>query len=1007
MKFTFILKYNNEKMLSDFRNARIFEGVEFLIPCAEEKRNVKNKFYEIKYVEENLSLLELLKKSTGDYTVIIDNPVRFTSDFVDEFSPSSSLLSKVLSTSKKGLSLLDTAVLWKDGGTTTYKTKIENYEELGKEEFLLAMSDFFAFSAYENKIIGKDLLKVLISEMTESIEEINDCYSFNLLLKETLLENPSFEIEFLNGVFSVIDWKKQDLLLTERLEEGRWFYDFIESLEKFFANVTDEVSSGIVNQLLWRADWAMTPKQIEKLLVFVSDEVEVNNEIPDSQNVDQLIKILPNYLKAKKPEKELDLKIYVSMHKPSFVPENKYLYPIQVGTEIAEKKFDGVLYDNTGENISEKNKRYNEMTAQYWAWKNEKADYYGFWHYRRYFVFNHDTPTTIWGVIPDTKITQKALKKYSITEEEMASMIDGFDLILPEYWNIKYGGDKVEEATVEQHWNHNLNPADLEILKKVIQEKYPAFSLALNQTLSSTKEPFFNMFIMEKELFNEYNEFAFGVLAEVEKALGDDHELYSVEWYRTLGHLGERLVAIFTHYVLENKKQLNVLNLPVVQWSDTTPEAKKIQPAFKTKNIPIVLAYGNEYTKYAAVLLNSIVKNSSVENNYDIIVFHTTITEENQRRIVNEFSQDNISIRYVNVEVNITKHGRLEGNAHISMETYYRYLIPELLMEDKAIYIDSDTVVEQDLAELYEVEIGDNFVGAVRDYDFSASVCFPEKKEIYEKEILQYLNLENDLDYFQAGVLLLNLSAIRERYTIDDFIKKTLSRDWMYNDQDVLNLFFKNKVVYLDSKWNVICLAEPNSMRREIFNKHLPHTMNKVYNDSRKNPAVVHFAGGYKPWEQLNCDMQEYFWKYAKNTSFYAELVNQVQQTTNIQKIIFSTECKDVEKRIPFVSIQGEAFEYGTSICVFQVTELHSHFGSIASEIVIVKFNVYDFEIEYSGSDKLRDNLTFERVSRNVLQINAKYNGQWNGYSLKPLSLQTRSNVVPIVKGLNVNFVRV
>ncbi len=65
----------------------------------------------------------------------------------------------------------------------------------------------------------------------------------------------------------------------------------------------------------------------------------------------------------------LDIKIFVVCHKPSYVPKNPYLYPIQVGTALASNKLLGMLHDDEGDNISNKNKTYCELTAQYWAWK--------------------------------------------------------------------------------------------------------------------------------------------------------------------------------------------------------------------------------------------------------------------------------------------------------------------------------------------------------------------------------------------------------------------------------------------------------------------------------------------------------------------------------------------------------------------------------------------------------------------------------------------------------------
>ena len=80
----------------------------------------------------------------------------------------------------------------------------------------------------------------------------------------------------------------------------------------------------------------------------------------------------------------MDIKILVAAHKPYRMPEDEIYFPIHVGktgkTEI------GFIGDDTGENISDRNPSYCELTAAYWAWKNLKADYVGLVHYRRHFT---------------------------------------------------------------------------------------------------------------------------------------------------------------------------------------------------------------------------------------------------------------------------------------------------------------------------------------------------------------------------------------------------------------------------------------------------------------------------------------------------------------------------------------------------------------------------------------------------------------------------------------------
>ena len=64
-----------------------------------------------------------------------------------------------------------------------------------------------------------------------------------------------------------------------------------------------------------------------------------------------------------------DIKIFVSAHKPAVFPEGNSILPVQVGAAKAAKRFDNTLHDDEGENISCKNPRYCELTAQYWLGK--------------------------------------------------------------------------------------------------------------------------------------------------------------------------------------------------------------------------------------------------------------------------------------------------------------------------------------------------------------------------------------------------------------------------------------------------------------------------------------------------------------------------------------------------------------------------------------------------------------------------------------------------------------
>ena len=129
-----------------------------------------------------------------------------------------------------------------------------------------------------------------------------------------------------------------------------------------------------------------------------------------------------------------DVTILIATHKPAYFPDNKYLLPVQVGATIASNKIPNVAYDNTGKNISDKNERYCELTALYWAWKNIDSDYYGLWHYRRYMSFNENDglKQNIYGEHEIRKNIKDAIADIGLdSEKNIKDFVEQYDLILP------------------------------------------------------------------------------------------------------------------------------------------------------------------------------------------------------------------------------------------------------------------------------------------------------------------------------------------------------------------------------------------------------------------------------------------------------------------------------------------------------------------------------------------------------------------------------------------------
>lgn len=203
------------------------------------------------------------------------------------------------------------------------------------------------------------------------------------------------------------------------------------------------------------------------------------------------------------------------------MPKKTGYIPILVGATRNYKK--GISYqrDDEGENISDKNPFYNELTAVYWAWKNIDADAIGLVHYRRLFFKNK--PYNLDNVISDSEI-EKLLEEY--------------DVLLP----------KKRNYYIESNYSHYIHAHHKEPLdetRKVIEKLYPEYLPAFDRVMNDKKAHMFNMFIMKKEAFNSYASFLFSVLEEVEKRI--DISSYSVSEKRVFGYLSELLMDVWLY----------------------------------------------------------------------------------------------------------------------------------------------------------------------------------------------------------------------------------------------------------------------------------------------------------------------------------------------------------------------------------------------------------------------------------------------------------------------------
>lgn len=573
-----------------------------------------------------------------------------------------------------------------------------------------------------------------------------------------------------------------------------------------------------------------------------------------------------------------NIKIFISCHKRCNFLKNKYISPIQVGAALSSERFEDMEHDDEGENISILNPMYCELTAQYWAWKNIDADYYGFMHYRRYFSLNSAMlPEDCFGNIVLDNISDENIKKLGLDEENIEKIVPQYDIItlIPNDLS-KLGAKDVYAHAKDNSPYHRIE--DFDEIIEIIQKKYPEYFQAAQKYLKSDKGYFCNMYILKKELFQKYSEWLFDILETHRKSKSFSD--YSIDEYRVSGFWAERLWGIFYTYLKDTNKNLKCKEVQKSFFEKT--DDSLIKPVFLDHNIPVVFAADNNYVPIISTAIKSLLINGSPNYNYDIIILQQNITDLNQQKMKSDLKSSNASIRFFDVK-DIFKQYNLNTPAHFTIEIYFRLAMPDIMkLYDKVIYLDSDLIINADLSELYKIPIGDNLLGAVQDVDSAG--CYkgfdPSREDYFNK----YIKLKDPYSYFNSGVLIMNLKKFRETYTTEYILKLAEQEQFIFPDQDVLNILCEGKVYYLDESWNTMMNHQDANNSRLKVARFAPHSIYQNYLEARKHPYIVHYAGYQKPWVYLNSDMSEYFWKYARQTIFWEELMSNASYQMYLQK---------------------------------------------------------------------------------------------------------------------------
>lgn len=255
--------------------------------------------------------------------------------------------------------------------------------------------------------------------------------------------------------------------------------------------------------------------------------------------------------------------------------------------------------------------------------------------------------------------------------------------------------------------------------------------------------------------------------------------------------------------------------------------------------IAVCFGCDDKYSQHLGAVMSSVLNSKNEDDFIKFYVIDGGISKSNKKNL--KFFEDNYdcSITYVKPDLCKLKNCNTYKGDYISIATYYRLFIPELIPdEDRIIYLDCDTIVRKSLSSLYNKPFDDNLILGVVD--------------VSSKEHSKRLNIKK---YINAGVILFNSKKMREinsEAAILEWIDKNNDKIECH-DQDIINAVFNNKIGYIENEYNTQVKKEKDTIFCSI-----------------KDPSILHFISPKKPWVH---------WKPINSTHWAVEYFNALKGT--------------------------------------------------------------------------------------------------------------------------------
>lgn len=575
-------------------------------------------------------------------------------------------------------------------------------------------------------------------------------------------------------------------------------------------------------------------------------------------------------------EKHPKIHIAVACHKPSRLPENDILIPVQVNSAAAKNRMD-MTHDDEGDNISAKNPSYCELTAQYWEWKNVDADYYGLCHYRRFMCFTvpDKAKRNNRKQIEAEAIDDWNIKRFGLDDEEaMRRVIEVSDIVTGENQNVsRLYTPRGNQPTAMKHWTAHdralINAEDLDKMLGILKEVSPELGRDTVKYLSGRTFTGFNCFVMKKELFNELCEIEFKVLERLERET--DLSGYCTQLSRIYGFMGEIISSGFIYH--KKKHGARVTHVPLVYFNNTDDEARF--PLTDRSAIPILFYHIADRAEFFAAAWQSFLTYQNPGQKYDAIIYDLGMKKPLRAALTGMAAEyDNVSVRFVDADAFINrikerlfaygikwkKEKQKKGDEQIKFPVL-PFLLDSFIDLDEVLVIGDRTLMQAAPDELWSERLGEGQVAAAAlDAHMLSRV-----NDIYPETEYDYLSkqLENVWDYHSTAAMKVDLRQYRKVMDCDKLLKSCVNTEGYIRDEtEVMNVCLSGHFRTVKQNWCVWYESNP------YLEYQLPYAPMNIYNElsaARKEPYVVAFMRN-DPYDTFYTELTERFWKEAQKT---------------------------------------------------------------------------------------------------------------------------------------------